>query len=213
MKPIEIPRQTIEAYGAEAVTVSAPQDFEFSDGSKPEAYPAMRVGEVVYVLIGVETQDEMEALKRTKCFYLGFFAKAIPIFNIRVADIIFGEAEPDEILPTISDNFDLHQEARDNWHSLPGMTEVCFKSIGRKSRFVQLVGQDDRHQDVFMADVVDAGDFLLHNFISGNTCVVSRDWLEFMYGEGWQAATEEAKNVSDLELQEPDDVSKEDRAL
>lgn len=208
MKPIVIPRQTIEAYGAEEVEVSAPPEFEFTDGSRPESYLAMRVGHTVYTLVGIENQDELEALNRTKCFYLGFFGNAIPIFTVRVADIMYGEEEPEEQLPAISDNFDLHQEAKDSWDAIPNMETVCYKPVLTKSRFVQIVGKDDRHQDVFMSSIIYAGDFLLHNFMTGKTCVVSGDWLEFMYGkyEGWQEKTED---VSDPELSEPNDLGEE----
>lgn len=181
MKPIDIPSATVEAHGASYVSVSAPLDFEFTDGTKPEAFEGMRIGDVVYTLIGIENEGELEALKRTKCFYLGFYSGNIPIFTIRVADVIFGEAPVEEELPAIVNNFDLFQMAKDSWPTL-GNYEIAYMEIPRKSRFIQKVGTDERHQEVFMSETVEAGSFVLHSFVSGETIVVPREWLDFLNG-------------------------------
>jgi len=180
LRPIPIPEATIVAHGAAYVSVSAPLDFEFSDGSKPEAFEGMRIGDVIYTLIGIE-DGELEALKRTHCFYLGFFSGHIPIFNLRVADVAFGEPDIEEVLPVIADNFDLHQEARDSWATMMN-GDIAYKQIDKSSRFIQIVGKDNRHQDVFMSEVVEAGNYILHSFLLGKTIIVPQEWLDFLYG-------------------------------
>lgn len=201
MKPINIPPATVEAHGAAYVSVSAPLDFEFTDGTKPEAFEGMRVGDVVYTLIGVETDGEMEALNRTRCFYLGFYSGNIPIFTVRVADIIFGDPPAEEeILPVLADNYELHQWARDAWPTFIN-GDVAWHRLPTKTRWVIKVGTDDRHQDVFMSEVIEAGNYLLHNFVSGKTMVVPEQWLEFLYGEGIQkiepSSEEELHNLGE----------------
>jgi hypothetical protein len=188
MRPIPIPPATIVAHGGAYVSVSAPIDFEFTDGTKPEPFEGMRIGDVVYSLIGIE-DGEIEALKRTKCFYLGFFSGHIPIFTLRVADVAFGEPDVEEVLPVISDNYDLHQEARDSW---PTMMDgnVAYKQIDKRSRFVQIVGKDERHQDIFMSTVVEASSYILHSFRLGETIIVPQEWLDFLYGSTEHRPTE-----------------------
>jgi hypothetical protein len=214
LKPINIPPATVEAHGGAHVNVSAPLDFEFSDGNKPIPFEGMRIGDTVYTLIGIENDGELEALKRTRCFYLGFFSGQIPIFTVRVADVMFGEPVEDEVLPVIPDNFELWQDARSNWDTIMN-GDIAIKQIEKKSRFIQKVGTDAQHRDVFMEGVIDAGQYLMHSFLLGETMIVPKEWLDFLYGSITRSESQLEPEVEELHspAEETERVREEDQGL
>lgn len=202
MEPIPFPSATIEAYGGKRVRVDPPPDFELTDNSPIEPFEGMVVGETTYALIGIH-DSEIDALLRTRCFYLGFMSGFIPVFTLRVADIVQGE-QVEEVLPVIYKNIDLYQEARDNWYLFS--QDIVYKRIPERTRFVEVVGQDERHQDILKATVIETGEYLLHNLATGNCAVVPEEYVDFLFGGKLVREVEEANCTP---LQKPRNSSEE----
>lgn len=174
MKSIPIPLSTIQAYGATPVRIDPPQNFELDNGQPIESLLGMRVGDVTYVLMGIE-EDERDALNRTNCFYIGFVSGFIPVFTVRVADIIHGQAEDplEETLPIVFANFELNQEARTNWISIND--HVVCKQIPIKSEL--------RWDNEPGNQIIEAGDFLFHDFKTGQMMVVNELFAQMLLPE------------------------------
>lgn len=171
MIPLPIPLSTIQAYGGTPVKIDPPQNFELTNGEKIPSIPGMKVGDVTYILMGVE-EIEREALSRTHAFYLGFLSGFIPVFTLRVADIIHGQTDdPFDPLPILFANFEMVQEAHDEWERL---TEyVACKQIHVKTEL--------RWEDGEVGNqIIEENNYLVHDFRTGQVLIVSSILIDML---------------------------------
>lgn len=188
MKSIPIPLSTIQAYGGTPIKIDPPKNFELDNGSPIESILGMRVGEVVYILMGVE-EEEREALSRTNAFYLGFVSGFVPVFTVRVADIIHGQTDdPTETLPVLITDFNMSQEAQDSWGRLN--ENLAYKQIPVKTEL--------RQEDGVGNMIVEAGDYLFLDFRTGQTVIVAALLANMLIQE------EQNEEADIVEFQQPD---------
>lgn len=186
---------TVEAYGAIPVKIDPPEAFELSDGQRPESMYGMKVGEVTYILMGVEEGQEREALGRTNAFYLGFFSGFVPVFQCRVADIIHVDSEDlTKDLPVMIADYNLAQEARREWPWLN--SHAAYKKVEKKTLLRFEVEMLEEPQ------IIEAGDYLIHDFSTGKMIVLTASAAEIVI----EVANDrdEEKAFSDAQLQEPE---------
>lgn len=192
MQPIHIPDATVDAYNAERVSVLPPEAFEV-DGFGIEGYEGMKIGDAIYTVIGVD-DAELAVLQKTKCFFLSFLSGVIPVFSLRVADFEDRPDDTGEGLPTLLEDFDLKQEARDSWDYL--LTNIVFMQNMERRIFMPEHGE---------AVILEVGDFLIHNLQDGTISRIPREFSDLLiYVKSDLDDRKENQERTDAELQEPE---------
>jgi hypothetical protein len=107
MRTLPIPPAFIENMGGTPIILQGPSsEVQNADGMHIE-------NDGVYVLVGIE-EAEREEFKKSWTFFLGFHGP-VPVFSLRVNNVLTDEAEPDPEIPRLGNHQPLREEAETNW--------------------------------------------------------------------------------------------------